>query len=275
MVKLAVSDSRTRSSLFGYIAEVWGYRRFINHMAAAQLRSRLRRSMLGVVWIVLEPVILAAIYVTVFGKLFQVDDIIQYAIYVLIGHVFFTLLSQTISVSTGAFLDGKLYMQQSRIPSAVFPLRTMIYLFVCFLYAFAGIMLIGFSTGRMLFSVQLLWVLPLICLYLFFLTPLSILSAIANIKFGDFKQIATYILTLSYYLSPVFIPRSVFEQELLRPLEFASPIIAVLDIFRNIFMYAKPPDIHDILNLVVWGVGLWIIAILWLRSEEEKIVYYG
>jgi ABC-type polysaccharide/polyol phosphate export permease len=272
---IPVYDSRDRKSATGYIGELWHYRHFIAHMARSLLRSRLRRSSLGVVWIVLEPMILAAIFTFVFGQLFQVDDIVAYAIYVLIGHVGFSMFAQALSVSTNALLEGKVYMEQSRVPAMAFPIRTLIYIFTSMLIAFSGVLAVGFGTGRMDLTLHLLWLPPFFMFLFVVLLPMGVMSALANLKFGDFSQILQYLLQLLYYLTPVFLPREFFDRPEVIPLETTSPTIALLDVLRDILTGGQAPELKDIAVLAIWGLVAWIAAIAWMRKEERRVVYYS
>jgi len=143
------------------------------------------------------------------------------------------------------------------------------------LYAFLGVTVVGFATGRMLLTPHLLWLPLMLPLFMFMLVPLSIISAIANLKFGDFKQISKYLLTILYYLTPVFLPREFFDDPQVAILELTSPTIAILDIIRDIMMYGHAPSYRDMAVLAIWGLVFWTIAWVLMRKEEEKIVYYA
>lgn len=270
-----VYDAAQPRPMRNYLGRLWSFRKLMVHLAMAQLRSRLRRSALGIVWIMLNPVIMALIFTLIFGRLFQADDIVSYAVYVLVGSVFFEIFSQSVNVSAGAFIDGQMYMKQARMPSAIFPIRTMIYLFICFLFALAGTFAIGFATGKFVVSVNLLYLLPGILLFLCMMLPMAIISAIANIKFGDFSQIAHYFMMIAYYMTPVFIPRELFDRPELFLIDVLSPILAMLDIARDTMMNGIAPSPRDFALMGAWSLVLWVIAVVWLRKEENKIVYYS
>lgn len=256
-----------------YLSDVGRYRFLILHLAGAQLRAHNRRTFLGVVWDVATPILLAGIFALVLGPLFGGGDQRAYILYVLTGVIVFDFLSNAVSQASGSLYEAEPYLRQARVPSVVFPLKNVIYLCVTFTYGFLGFVA-AFAVLQGVPLVSWLWLPVAIAAFLFFLTPAAILSALLGLHVPDYRSALRFLLLLLYYLSPVFIPKAVFERNpQLAAMDQFNPVTAALDAFRGPLLYGGPPPVQDLLVLLSYGVVFWIVAVLWVRRADDRIVF--
>src|SRR5688572_9379330 len=114
-----------------YCAEIWRKRYFWLSLVRMDLRRRYRRSMLGIGWSLLNPILMTCVFCVVFAKLFG-EDLTTYAPFVLSGLAFWAFISGTTTEGCQCFYVGEHYLRQHPTPLAIFPLRTTLGLFAHF-----------------------------------------------------------------------------------------------------------------------------------------------
>src|SRR5262249_55158483 len=108
-----------------YFARIWSSRFFWTHLALSDLRSRWRRSYLGALWCVLQPLGMTALIAFVLGRLLK-TTVLDYAPYILSGIIFWEFISATALAGALAFVQNEPYIKQCRQPLAIYTLRTVL-----------------------------------------------------------------------------------------------------------------------------------------------------
>src|SRR5205085_2847394 len=103
----------------------WNCRHFWLSLVKLDLKTRYRRSVLGLGWSLLQPICMTAIYCVVFPKLMGVS-LVEYAPHVLAGQVIWAFIQISTMQGCQSFFQGEAYIRQCPMPLAVFPLRTVL-----------------------------------------------------------------------------------------------------------------------------------------------------
>jgi lipopolysaccharide transport system permease protein len=268
-----VGSSPAQPALMAYLQSVYDFRHLIGHLARADLRNRFRRSYLGVLWLLMNPLIYTCIFVLIFGTIFNLS-IREYAPYVLSGIVLWEFISNVVGQSTQSILSAEGYLKQKRIPLLAFCLRTLIYHLVI-LAAGLGAVLIVVAIARPGLSITMLpWLLLAIALMVVFAAPLGVISAVAHTRFRDYQVVVGHVLMICYYLSPIFIIRKEFDRPGLRLVSDYNPITSICDLVRDPLLYARTPDPRDMLVVLVWAAVFWTIAVIVLKRTERDMIFH-
>jgi lipopolysaccharide transport system permease protein len=249
------------------------HRHLLFHLVASDVRSRYRRSYLGIAWAMIWPIafslIMASVAIHVFKQPVQV-----YLLYVLSGIVIWDLVAGSIGGGIASIQQAEGYLKQTRLPYLLFPIRTVTFLSVNTLFSsIACVAMILLLNPSAMSWTWLLW--PVIWAMTYaFCVPLCLISAIANLKFRDYQHGISLLIFLFWYLSPNMVVREVYEQPGLREFTALNPFASLLDMFRNVALYAKLPDAHDLTVWASYTVAAWVLALLWLRAEGRKLIYY-
>lgn len=261
------------SGLMGRARELWSFRHLLANFVAADLRSRYRRSYLGMLWAVVYPLCFSAIIAVVAIRIFQ-QPVQTYVIYLITGFVVWDLIGTAITAGSTSFLVGEGYMRQYRMPLIIHPLRSTTSLAVnsCFTSLAAVGAIIVLNPSGVSFT-WLLWPVVMGMCFLFAL-PLAILSGIANVKFRDFQHISALAVFLLWYLSPAIVVREVYDTPGLKWFTDINPFASALDMFRAVMVEGSLPTLHDVGLLSLATVILWAFALLALRLEGRRLIFY-
>lgn len=256
-----------------YLKSVYAFRHLIAHLARADLRNRFRRSYLGVLWLLLNPLVYTCIFVVIFGTIFNLS-VREYAPYVLSGIVLWEFISNVVGQSTQSILSAEGYLRQKRIPLFAFCLRTLIYHFVCFLAGLAAVLLVVGIARPGLSLTALPWLLPAIVLLVIFAAPIGVISAVAHTRFRDYQVVIGHVLMVCYYMSPIFIVRKEFDRPGLKIISNFNPITALCDLFRDPLLYAQTPELRDMIVVLAWAAVFWVLAVTVLKRTERDMIFH-
>jgi lipopolysaccharide transport system permease protein len=265
--------SEALSDLAAYGTQVLRYRHFWVHLALSDLRARFRRSYLGILWIALQPLLLTIMMSMVFIFVFH-QSFADYSVYLFSGMIIWEFITGCFQIGATSYITAEGYVRQIRLPMIIYPLKALLYCCIVFSLTMSGFVFYALAVKPEIFTWRWIYLAPFFIMLVIFGAPLTVISAITNIKFRDFQQSITLGLQMLLYVSPVMFVRSVFDHPGLREWTKINPIAALMDIARDPLINGVDPVLSNFGIIVLWSLGLWAIAILMLVRNERKIVFF-
>lgn len=260
-------------SFADYVKKIWDARYFWSHLALADLRAKFRRSTLGLVWSILNPLFMTLLLTFIMGVIFH-SPLGAYAPYVFSGLITWEFIVVSAVMGCSAFIGAEGYIKQFKHPLAIYPLRNILVALVNYILAFAGLLLwiaiwkpsnFGFPTFTLLFT------LPLLALTIW---PLAIITAFINTKFRDFSQLLVIALQAIWYASPVFFEPKMFKGAGLSFMVDYNPVYHILNLIRAPLLYGQYPSWRNIVCILIFATILWLYALYKIYTQEKKMVFY-
>lgn len=257
-----------------YVGDLLTYRHLCWNLVGSDLRARFRRTRLGVLWAIIQPLIFALMIATVWGAIQKTASHWEYAVYVLTGMVVFDLFSVALSGSQAALHNAAGFVKQARIPFFIFQLRVVITGVVIFFLGLIGVVLFSTAVGYPpALGPNLLLVPGFVGVAVLFVLPIAMIMSLIGVLYRDVEYISNLAERALYFLSPVMLPREIMAQPHLRFLEFVNPLVPFLDMFRDPMMYGRFWDQQDIIVMGIWVVALWTLALVTAASVGRKVVF--
>lgn len=253
--------------------QLFGYRDLVAYLVARDLKVRYRRSLLGVFWTMLQPLLTMAVLYIVFSHYFHAAfDLYNYPVYALAGILFWNFFSQSIVSSMNSLRGNALILQKLPVPSMVFPVATVISGVVNLCLALVPLGLILLFTGHPLRPALLFLPVSILLAALFTLGAGLLLSPLA-VFFHDVVELVAVALTLLMYLTPVFYPMAIVPERARWLVRF-NPVRSILEVFRDPIYFGKiPPAQHLAVAAAVALVALALGVALFRRSSD-RIPFY-
>ena len=240
----------------------------------SDLRSRFRRTRLGILWALLQPLGFALVIAAVWGGLNRSASYWDFAVYVFSGHIVFEMFGNTLIAGQDSLLNAGGYLRQARIPFLVFQVRPVLTGAVVFSFAQIGLLGMVAALGMMPALGPQLFLLPaFVGLYVLFLIPLAVIMSSVGLNFRDLKHISGLFVQAMFLLSPVMLPREVLAQPPLNFMEYVNPLVPLLDMFRDPILKGAFWDQQDVIVVSLWIAGLWVLAIITAVSFGRRLVY--
>lgn len=256
-----------------YLQNVYKARFFWIHLSFADLRTKYRRSALGLFWSILQPLGLTLLLSFVMGKLFN-SPITDYAPYVFSGIIIWDFIVGSAVAGCNSFINAEGYIKQVAHPLAIYPLRSTLSLLINFGLAFIGFLFWVLLWKPNNFGLAWLHLFPAIIILFFIGLTLGTITAFINTKFRDFQQMLVLILQAVWYVSPIFFEPKLFKSAKAEYLMELNPVYHILNLFREPMLHGKVPSLNDYLYSIGSIMLLGIIAVLYIKKDEKKIIFY-
>ena len=259
------------------------FKRFKFLMSQLILRDfkvKYKRSVLGILWSLLYPILMMAVMALVFSNMFtfQVEGI-NYLVYLMTGIIMFQYFSEAtsaamVSVVTNFSLINKVY-----IPKYIFPLGKCLFVGINFLLTlipwFAIIILTQFGLGTYPASINFYYLLlPLIFLCLFLFTiGIGLFLACTSVFLRDIFYIYGIITTIWQYFTPIFYSIEIIPDKLQFLFQF-NPLYQFLTATRSIVLYGNCPSALNLILCVVYAIIALVVGTIVFKKKQDKFIYY-
>ncbi|MFC7465638.1 ABC transporter permease [Brachybacterium sp. GCM10030252] len=261
-----------RPSLSDYAGQLWERRHFIWMDARHRVATQNSRNRLGSLWLVLRPLLDAAMYYVIFALILQVDRGMEnYAAFIIIGVLMFRSTMRAISQGPSVLHSGKAMIRAFAFPRAALPISAEIRDALQMVYTVAMVVIMIMVVPEHELP-ELAWLLvPVIFLLQFFLNlGISCVMARVGFHFPDLTQMMSFAGRLLMYGSGVIFPIERFlEHPVAMMLIQANPIYHMLVLYREVLMDGVVPSAEHWLILGAWALGLSVFGFVFFWRGEE------
>jgi teichoic acid transport system permease protein len=270
-----LSASGRLPSLLEYSRSLWAYRHFIRAHASAKITSSLGNTKLGAVWQVLTPIINAAVYYVIFGRVLGGHkEIPNFIAYLCIGVFVFQFTQSVVQSGTNAITGNLGLIRALHFPRASLPLSAALVEIRNFVVAMFVLMGIVLLTGEPI-TLEWLLVVPLLILHSIFNIGLGLFMARFGSKVRDVKQLIPFIMRFWLYGSAVLYPVTKFKDVLggwqLQVVE-ANPLLVFIELMRHALLketvLANTPAVLWT-EATVWSLVVGIVGYLYFWRGEK------
>lgn len=257
-----------------YAKKIFKTRYFWIHLVRCDLKSRFRRSKLGMLWMLIQPLLLTMIMSTVFSTVFK-QPLGEYAVYILSGIIVWDMVSSCTVAGGNSLMSAEQYIRQFNHPVTIYSLKSALLYIIMFLIEMIALVLWTLVTQpeNLIFGFITL---PLTTLLYFLLAwSVTTIAGFVNTKYRDYPQMMGLAMQTIWYLSPVFFKEEMFSlNPALNTLFNLNPITHILNLIRYPFLYGKMAGTVSYL----FTVGTIILFAVWAyfinKNNSKKIIFY-
>lgn len=250
--------------------ELITYKELIKNLVVRDLKVRYKRSILGIFWALLEPLLLMILFTVVFSLLLRIQ-VEKYPVFVLCGILPWSFFSTSLSYSTGSIAENAPLIKKIYFPREIIPLTVIISRLVNFLLSMGllFIFLIAFKIGL---TYNLVYLPLILSVQLVFILGLSLFFSSLNTFYHDVGFILQFFLFGWFYVTPIFYPVTMVPERYLS-LYMLNPMASIVHSYRNVLFHAIPPDfsyllISFLISALCLLVGFCVFHRLELRFAE-------
>jgi lipopolysaccharide transport system permease protein len=261
----------------GRLATVWRYRHFWLSLAGMDLRVRYRRSVLGIGWSLLHPVVMTVVFCVAFAAWLGTGDWRTAAPFYLLGLAVWDVVKQSAVQGSLTFLRNEPYIRQSPLPLAIYTLRTALGIAVHFGIALAVAVVAASvlnSADHLTPLYGLYAVLPAAALLIVFCWALTANCAIANVFFHDTQHLAEAGLGIGFFLTPILYPKARLVERGLGLVADVNPVAAFLDIIREPLLTGEMPATAAFVRALGFTFAAVVIAVAAFVRLERRLVFH-
>lgn len=254
-----------------YIQNLMKYRHLISELVIRDIKVKYKKSILGVLWTLLNPLLTMVVLTIVFSNLFRFD-IENFPVYLITGQVMFNFFSEATNMSMMSINDNAQLIKKVYIPKYIFPISKCMSSFVNLIFSLIAVlalivfMKISINGSIVISIISLLYI-------LMFAAGIGLILATINTFFRDTQHLYGVILTAWMYLTPIFYPVNIIPKKFEWMIAM-NPLFYIIQHFRASVMYGVVPSLK--LNLIclanaviVFIIGLWIFY----KSQDKFILH--
>lgn len=233
--------------------------------------AKYKRSVLGVLWSLLNPLLTMLVLTIVFSFMFRFE-IENYPVYLLSGQIIFTMYSEITNMCMPSVLAASALMKKVSVPKYIFPLSRAISSLVNFGFSFVALVLVMLIT-RAPFHWSLFYT-PIAAGYAFiFAVGIGMLLSALLVFFRDITYLYGILMTAVMYFTPLFYPISIIPDKY-RWIMSLNPLYHFVACFRTCVIEGQIPGIwQNLICLSLAMVALFVGLFFFEKKQDEFILY--
>jgi ABC-2 type transport system permease protein len=260
-----------RSQSIFELKELFRYRFLVSNMVARDLKVRYKRSVLGFIWVMLNPLLTMGVLVVVFTNLLRFS-VHHYPVYLLCGILIFNLFSQG-SVAAMSNLSGNgSVLRRMYVPPSVFVASSIGSALVNLLFSIVPFFALALITG-VTPSVTWAFIVVPCAETALFAFGVGLIVAPLMVFFNDTYEIYTVLLTALNYLTPVFYPVSILPQWV-KQIEQFNPLFLFMDTARSAVIGGSIAAPSELIPAALMALGAFLVGWLFFARVEGRFAYH-
>ncbi|MCL2757642.1 MAG: ABC transporter permease [Coriobacteriia bacterium] len=243
----------------------------LQSLVSKDFKLKYRRSVLGVLWSVLNPLLMMIVLSAVFSFVFQ-RDIDNFPLYLILGQTVFNFMITSTTSSMTSIIDASSLIKKIRINKTLFPLEKVAFEVLNFAISLIAVVMV-MVYFKVMPTVSILF-LPLLLIYLvFFCAGLCLLLSSLAVFFRDVIHLWTVVTLAWMYVTPIFYPYDILPEFMQSIMQF-NPMYHFVTYFREIALWHVIPSLER--NLVCLGcaVIMFALGMFVFRKLQKRFILY-
>ena len=256
----------------GWLGGFYGYRHLFQQLVEKDIKLKYRRSFLGYLWSILNPLMIMIIMVSVFSSMFR-SDIVNYPVYLIIGQTIFNFVSESTNQAMWSITGNAALLKKTYVPKYIFTLSKVTSSCVNTLFSL-GAMLIVFIVCKVHFNWFMLFIPVIMAQVYIFCVGLGLFLSQAMEFFRDIQYIYAAFLMAWMYLTPIFYPITQLDPQLIWIIKTFNPLYSFITQFRTIVLECTMPDPGLILYGFAVSIAILIVGTFCFLKNQGRFILY-
>ncbi len=241
-------------------------------LVSKDIKLKYRRSFLGYLWSILNPLFVMMIMSIVFSTMFR-RNIENFPVYLFTGQTLFNFMKSSTQKAISSITGNSALLKKTYVPKYIFTFSKITSGLVDFFFSLGALLLVMIATHAR-FTWHLLLT-PLVALQLYiFCLGLGMFLAQANVFFRDVQYIYNAVTTAWMYLTPIFYPIENLPEKVLWFVKHCNPMYFYIGQFRDLVYYNRLPGPIIIFAGCVTSVLMLIIGTGFFTKTQNKFILY-
>lgn len=259
----------------GAIRALWSYRGFILGSIKREFQSKYQNSMLGMAWVVIQPLAMILVYTVIFSQIMRarlpgIESGFGYSIYLCAGILTWGLFAEVVGRAQNTFLENanllkKLSFPRLCLPTIIIGSASLNFAIIFGLFTLF-LLITGHFPGWTYFAI-----IPLLLIHILFAVSLGITLGVLNVFFRDVGQAFNVVLQFWFWLTPIVYPVSILPEKL-QTLMALNPMAGLMNAYQTILVYGQLPELKSLIWITVLAVLFSITGLRLFRNHAGEIV---
>lgn len=247
------------------------YSFLLKQLVSRDFKVKYKRSVLGMAWSFLNPLLTMTVQYLVFSTLFK-SNVPNYVVYLLTGIIFFNYFSETVSLGMTSITGNASLINKVYLPKYIYPVSKVFSSFINFALSLIPLFLVMLFTGTKFHLSMILLIYDLICFIGFVIGMVLILSTLM-VFFRDVQFLWSVLSMVWMYLTPIFYPASIIPEKFLTIYKM-NPMYQYITFARIVIIDGISPAPSTYLWCLLCTIVSLAFGIVIFRKQKEKFILY-
>lgn len=254
-----------------FFKAVYKYRWLLEQLVVRDLNVKYKRSYLGYLWSLLNPLLMMIVISIIFSYIFRFD-IENFPIYLICGQVVFNFFAESTSMAMQSISQSVGLINKVSLPKVIIPMSKVLSSFINLLLSLISVLIVIIVTKTKIYWTVVLFPIPII--YLFFISlGVGLFMSVLATYFKDMLYLYTIFTQILMYLTPIFYPIKAVPMQVQFLIKF-NPLYHIVTYFRDVVLYGNIPSMRDNIICVVFvafsmGIGMYVFK----KGEKNFLLY--
>ncbi len=254
-----------------FLANFLKYRYLLIELVKKDIKVKYRRSVLGIFWSFLEPLLFMIVLTVIFSTFFA-RNIENYPVYLLTGRLVFMFYAQATTGGMGSIKMNAPILKKLYVPKYIYTVAMTLSALVTFLLSLIILVLVMIATGLSFTPYIALFIVPTVLLIIFNI-GVGLILATVNVFFRDIEHLYGVFLTLIMYSSAIFFPPEVIPPDFQWILTW-NPVYAMISLTRDIFLYGQFFDTFTLLFATFSAIASLVIGMILFYKYQDRFILH-
>jgi lipopolysaccharide transport system permease protein len=250
--------------------ELWARRELIYVLGRRDVAIRYKQSLIGALWAVVQPVLLAAVFTLFFGVLANIDTgtDVPYPVFAILGMVTWLFFASALTKIATSMVTSSTLVSKVYFPRLVIPIASTLASIIDFAIGFVVALVATLAYGVMP-PIQVLLVPLLVPIVLLVVLSFGLWLAALHVKYRDVNNIVPFAVLVGLFVTPIIYPFS-HVPEAYQPLYGLNPMVGVLELMRWMVLPGSAFPAWLVLVTLVESVVLLATGILYFDRAQRS-----
>lgn len=260
-----------KSLLLNAIIALKKYWFLIRQLVSRDFKSKYKRSVLGVLWSFLNPLLTMFVQYLIFSNLFRFD-IPYYPVYLLCGIIMFNFFNEACGMTLNSIVGNASLITKVYVPKYIYPLTRTLSSLVNLLISLVPLLIVVMISGLLPTKAYLLFIFPLVCLTVFSL-GLGLLLSSAMVFFRDTQFLWGVVSMIWMYLTPIFYPENILPPGVDIVLKI-NPLYYFIKFTRICIIEGISPEPLMYVQCFLSALAALALGAFVFKKSQDKFILY-
>lgn len=249
----------------------WQYGFLLESLVLREIKVRYRRSFLGIIWTLLNPILMMIIFTAIFSTLFA-RSVQNFPVYFLSANLAWQVFAQSTVLAMTSMVRGAPLYKRIHVPKYIFVLAAVISDVINYLIALIPLALLLLLVGHPLRPALLFFPVG-VCIIVLFTLGVSFIMATICVFFDDITQLYAVILQATMYLTAIFYPIDIVPARF-RVVIHLNPMYHMVELVRRPIYYGQLPSAETLLVSTALAFGALALGWTMFSRLSDRFAYY-
>lgn len=260
-----------KETISEFIISFYEYRFLFKQLVSRDFKSKYKRSVLGMMWSILNPVLMMSVQYYVFSTIFK-TNVEYYSVYLLLGIICFNFFSEVCNASLASIVINVGLINKVYVPKYLYPITKSVSALINFGLSMIPLVVV-MIWSKVPFSFSMILALFGVAFLIMFATGIGLALASSMVFFRDTQFLWGLFCMILLYVTPIFYTEDILPESM-RIIFKTNPMYHILIIIRTAIIHGVSADPVEYIYAGIMSISVLLVgAYIFYKSQDKFILY--